>query len=233
MVPFRKVLDLLLPPRCAGCGQTVTQARTLCQTCWEKAVFIAAPMCHCCGLPFEIDVPTEALCLDCARAHPPFAAARSVFPYDDFSKKLILAFKQGDRTDLAPTLALWLHRSAQPLLEKCDLIAPVPLHWRRLLSRRYNQSALLALALSKLSHIPTTPQLIKRVRHTPSQGHLSRMARQKNLQGAFRVEKELTGKNILLIDDVLTTGATVLNCTRALHKAGAKDVYVVTLARVL
>jgi len=231
--PFSQLLDLLLPPRCISCQEIVLQEKSLCVDCWSEANFITAPFCSCCGLPFEIDIPDQALCLDCARAHPPFKTARTVFPYDDFSKGLILAFKHGDRTDLAPTMAAWMRRSAAEMMSKCDLILPVPLHWRRLGARRYNQAALLCHELAKLNTTPCDPNILKRIRHTPSQGHLSRMARQRNLQAAFQVTQDVTGRSILLVDDVLTTGATILNCTNVLLKAGAKEVHVLTFARVI
>jgi len=231
---FSKALNLILPPRCASCQDMVLETKTLCGDCWENANFITAPFCTCCGLPFEIDVSDKTLCLQCAKKRPSFRSARAVFPYDDFSRPLILAFKHGDRTDLAPTLGAWMTRSAGPvILERCDIIIPVPLHWRRLGNRRYNQAALLAYEISKITGLKTRPNLLKRTRHTPPQGHLARMARQKNLQGAFEVTGDVEGKSILLIDDVLTTGATLLNCTRTLLQAGAKEVNALTLARVI
>ncbi|WP_240796808.1 ComF family protein [Terasakiella sp. SH-1] len=211
----------------------VGEHKTLCQDCWEEACFITAPFCKSCGLPFEYDVPDGALCLNCARLRPPFVAARAVFPYDDLSRDLILAFKHGDRCDLAPTFAGWMVRSAQDLLEKSDLITPVPLHWRRLSKRRYNQAALLAYEMANITGLPYHPQLLKRTRHTPSQGTLSKTARQKNLQGAIKVTEEIKGQTILLVDDVLTTGATILACTQQLLRAGAKEVRVITIARVI
>ncbi|NVK20167.1 MAG: ComF family protein [Methylocystaceae bacterium] len=231
MSPFRQVLDLLLPPRCISCEKIVPDPKTLCLDCWDRAAFITKPFCSCCGLPFEIDVPDGALCLDCARVRPPFKKARSVFPYDDFSKKLILSFKHGDRTDLAPALAGWMVRSGADLIKQCDVITPVPLHWRRLAKRQFNQAGLLAQEVAKLTNLTFDPAILKRIRHTPPQGHLSRMARQKNLKGAFRVTKPVQGHSILLIDDVMTTGATLLNCTNLLLKSGAKDVFIITLAR--
>jgi ComF family protein len=184
-------------------------------------------------LPFEIEVPDTALCLDCARRHPPFKTARAVFPYDDFSRHLILAFKHGDRTDLAPTLATWMFRASVDVLKKCDVIVPVPLHWRRLGNRRYNQASLLAYELSKLSAIPVASNILHRTRHTPPQGHLSRMARQNNLKGVFQSRDTCDGKTVLLVDDVLTTGTTIVNCTNCLLNAGAKEVHALTLARVI
>jgi ComF family protein len=126
-----------------------------------------------------------------------------------------------------------MHRSASKQLEQCDIIVPVPLHWRRLGKRRFNQAAILAHELSKRCNVPVSTKLLTRTRHTPPQGHLSRMARQKNLQGAFEATEDCIDKSIMLIDDVLTTGATLLNCTNKLLRAGAKEVHVLTVARVV
>jgi len=230
---FSKLFDLLLPPRCASCQDIVLENKTLCGPCWIDANFISAPFCACCGLPFEIDVADGALCLNCSKRPPPFTQTRCVFAYDDFSKGMILSFKHGDRCDLAPTFAQMMARSGTDLIAATDLILPIPLHWRRLGMRRYNQAGLLANEISKITHIPTCPNTLKRIRHTQTQGHLSRMARQRNLQGAFKVEKNIKGKSILLIDDVLTTGSTLINATNTLLKAGAIEVRCLTIARVL
>lgn len=232
MNPFAQVLDLFLPPRCVACEKIVTQHNTLCSSCWDAAPFISAPLCQCCGRPFTVDIPPTALCLDCALRRPPFHQARTVFAYDDFARKMVLPFKHGDRCDLAPILAQWMIRAAPELIANSDLVVPVPLHWFRLFRRRYNQAALLAHEISKQTGIPVRAQALKRIRATRPQGHLSRLARQQNLKGAFTCPLNLQDKSILLIDDVLTTGTTVLNCTRALHQSGAKAVNILTIARV-
>lgn len=231
--PFSKALDALLPPRCLSCDKIVQEAHSLCADCWLQAHFITRPFCKICGLPFDFEAPDQAMCLDCARHRPPFVAARSVFPYDDFSKKLIIALKHHDRSDFVPALAKWMIRSAPDLIEQSEMIVPVPLHWQRLLKRRFNQSALLAKEIAHQTNLEFNPQSLKRIRHTPPQGHLSRMARQKNLHNAFQADQGVEGKRILLIDDVLTTGATALNCTQTLKKAGALEVRLLTVARVL
>lgn len=189
-------------------------------------------MCQCCGRPFTVNIPPSALCLDCAQRRPPFHQARTVFAYDDFARKMVLSFKHGDRGDLAPILARWMIRAAPDLIANSDLVVPVPLHWFRLFRRRYNQAALLAHEISKQSGVAVQTTGLKRIRSTRPQGHLSRLARQQNLKGAFACSLDLTDKTVLLIDDVLTTGTTVLNCTRALHQSGAKAVNVLTIARV-
>jgi len=233
----RVTLDALLPPQCLGCRAGVDAPGQLCATCWAGIGFIAAPFCACCGLPFDLDPGPGALCAACIAEPPDYDRARAVFRYDEASKGLVLRFKHGDRTDAAPAFARWLHRAAGELMDQADLVAPVPLHRWRLLKRRYNQAALLANELAALSGRPVVPDLLVRRRQTPSQGHLSRAERLKNVRGAFAVRPRhaaaLAGKRVLLVDDVLTTGATVSAVARALRRAGAARVDVVTLARVV
>ncbi|MDG5495805.1 ComF family protein [Niveispirillum sp. BGYR6] len=233
---LRSALDLLLPPRCLGCGDRVGTPGTLCPTCWTAMHFIDAPFCACCGLPFDYDAGAGALCGACIAAPPQFGRARAVLSYDDASRPLILGFKHGDRTDAAPGFARWMARSGATLLAECDVIAAVPLHRWRLLRRRYNQSALLALHLGRVSGKPVVPDLLIRRRATPSQGGLTAKGRARNVAGAFaahpRHRDRISGARVLLVDDVLTTGATVGECARVLRRAGAVGVDVLTLARV-
>lgn len=231
-------LDLLLPPQCLSCRQVVAAPGTLCGACFAKVRFLSTPCCAACGAPFEFDPGgADALCGNCIRERPSYDRARAVFRYDDSSRSLILAFKHGDRIDAAPAYARWLARAGDALIADADLIAPVPLHWTRLFHRRYNQSALLANALARLAERPAAPDLLRRRRRTPSQGGLGRAERVRNVRGAFAVRAgsraPVAGKRILLVDDVLTTGATVEACASALLKAGALAVDVLTLARVV
>lgn len=229
-------LDLLLPPQCLSCRAIVAAPGTLCGACFAKIRFLSAPCCAACGMPFEFDPGgADALCASCIRDRPAYDRARAVFRYDDASRGLILAFKHGDRIDAAPAYASWLLRAGSELAAVADCIAPVPLHWTRLFRRRYNQSALLANALARLAGRPAAPDLLRRRRRTPSQGGLGRAERIRNVRGAFavRARPEIADKRILLVDDVLTTGATVEACARALLKAGASAVDVLTLARVV
>jgi ComF family protein len=229
------LLDVLLPPRCLACGTTVSSADTLCAGCWREITFLGAPCCACCGLPFEFELAGPALCGECLRAAPPFGRARAAMRYDEASRKLILAFKHGDRLHLAPAFGRWLKRAGDALVAEADLVVPVPLHWTRLFARRYNQAAVLAHALHAAGGPPVGADWLVRRRRTPSQGKRNRTAREQNVRAAFAVKpgREVRGKRILLIDDVFTTGATVAECARVLRRAGALSVDVLTLARTL
>lgn len=231
------VLDVLYPPQCLKCGNIVETSDTLCVSCWQSVEFATAPWCNACGLTLEFDPGPDGLCASCARQLPSFNRARSVFAYDEHSRSLILAFKNRDRTDIAPAYARWLARAGKELLVDADLIVPVPLHWSRLFRRRYNQAALLAKALSKNTELVVYPDLLIRCRRTALLGSMSPSRRRRALRGVFQVRQsylnDVKGKHILLIDDVLTTGSTVEACTRNLLQAGAKAVDVLTLARVM
>ncbi len=230
-------MDLLLPPLCLGCGAPVEDAGGLCVACWSRIGFIGPPFCACCGYPFEFDPGPDALCAGCTRARPRYVRARAVFRYDDASRDLVLSFKHADRTDAAPAFGRWLARAGGELIGDADLIVPVPLHWLRLFRRRYNQAALLALALSRGTGVPVAPTLLRRQRATPSQGRLGRLARRRNVAGAFTADSRqgarVADRRVLLVDDVLTTGATAEACAAALLRAGAAAVDVLTLARVV
>ncbi len=230
-------LDALLPPQCLSCGALVDSPGVLCAACWDKVAFPGPPQCAACGWPFEFDSGAGALCAACVRRRPVYRRARAVMVYGDTSRRLILAFKYGDRTDAAPAFGRWLARAGKELIAEAEVIVPVPLHWTRLFSRLYNQAALLAHALGKQSGLPVACDLLVRRKPTPSQGRLSPSARRRNVRGAFAVRPSrrgrLEGRRVLLVDDVLTTGATAAACARTLLRAGAASVDVLTLARVV
>jgi len=232
------LLDLLYPPLCITCRAPVGEAHGLCADCWRAITFLDGPHCALCGLPFAVDPGPDTLCATCHAKPPVFDRARAVMKYDEASRGPILALKRADRLDLVPAFARWLERSGADVLGGADLIVPVPLHRWRLWSRRYNQAALLARGLSRIVGKPADPFVLTRIRATPSQGVMpSAKARARNVRGAFRVppahRAALKGLAVLLVDDVFTTGATADACARALKRAGAAKVFVLTLARVV
>ena len=229
------ILNLLCPPRCPICQEAVDKVHCLCPTCYEKLNFITAPCCEICGRPFEYAAFDSVICGACLKKKPKFSMARSILEYDDFSKQLILAFKHGDRTDLTPILAKFLTLADKHIFDDIDMIVPVPLHWTRRFNRQYNQAALLGKALGKLKSISFQPLVLKRVRRTESQGHKHRKQREQNIKGAFKVVKPdiIRDKTVLLIDDVMTTGATLNECAKVLRRSGVKDVKVITVYRVI
>ncbi|MCH8858104.1 MAG: ComF family protein [Proteobacteria bacterium] len=234
----RRMLDLLYPPLCVACNTQVNEPHSLCADCWGKISFLGGACCAACGLPFEIDAGDETLCGACHARSRDFDRARALLHYDEGSKRLVLAFKYSDRLDHGPAFVRWMERTGRSLLAESDLVVPVPLHRWRLWRRRYNQAAVLAKGLARLSGKPFAPLLLERTRPTPSQGAMpSAKARRRNVLGAFRVPPAKRGllkeRNVLLVDDVFTTGATLDACARALKRAGAARVDALTLARVV
>jgi len=238
---FGAALDAVLPPQCLSCSGVTQTPRALCAACWANIVWLGAPLCACCGVPFEFDAAPGSsdgvLCAPCLSQRPAFVRARAVFQYNEASRGLVLAFKHADRTHGAPAFGQWLARAGAELLADADIVAPVPLHWTRLAWRRYNQAALLAHAVAQSSGRDCIPDLLKRTRRTPTQGERGRAARRRNVRRAFAVlerhRPHLFGRRVVLVDDVFTTGATVEECARVLTENGAASVAVLTLARVV
>ncbi len=234
---FRFALDFGLPPLCPACRGLVGDDGGLCATCWSRLSFIARPFCERLGTPFGYDPGPGVLSTEAVANPPAFCRARAAVRYDDVASALVHALKYGDRLDLAPTMGRWMARAGRELTEGADALVPVPLHWRRLWTRRFNQAAALARVISQASAVPVLDDALKRMRATPQQVGLNRADRATNVQGAFQVPDErsaaVAGRRLVLVDDVLTSGATVDACARALLRAGAAQVDVVVFARVV
>lgn len=234
----RGAIDVLLPPRCLACEAAVDRPGLLCAECFPRFRFITAPMCARCGVPFAH--PGEAgpggVCAGCLARPPVFGRARAVWRYDAASRDVILPLKHADRTELAPALARLMAAAGRELLEGADLLVPVPLHRWRLIARRYNQAALLARAIGRIAGVTVVPDLLRRLRATPGLGELGAAEREAVLAGTIAVaaphRARLAGARVVLVDDVLTSGATANECARVLLASGAAAVDVLAAARV-
>lgn len=232
-------LDTLYPARCLGCGDVVDSDYGLCGPCWRDTAFIGGLICDCCGTPLPgnaSDQGQRLRCDQCMKEPPPWTQGRAALIYGDTGRKLVLALKHGDRQEIAQPAGLWMANAVRDVVAEEALILPVPLHWQRMIKRRYNQSALLAKALAARLGLPWAPDVLQRVRPTPSLDGLNRVQRADVLADAIRVHPRrrhrIAARPVVLVDDVMTSGATLAACTRACLEAGAGPVKVVTLARV-
>jgi ComF family protein len=230
-------LDAALPPLCPSCRDLVADHGALCPACWGKLSFIARPYCERLGIPFAYDPGPGILSLEAIADPPAYGRARAAVRYDDIARTLVHAFKYGDRIDLAPSMGRWIAHAGRELLSEADALVPVPLHWRRQWTRRFNQSIALSRAISQVSGVPVIDDALRRVRPTRQQVGLTQSERETNVQGAFGLLAEgkaaIRGKRLILVDDVLTSGATVDTCARALLRSGALNVDVLVFARVV
>jgi ComF family protein len=228
--------DLIMPPCCLVCRSPLHEHHLLCAPCWREINFIRAPLCDVLGIPLPFDTGERTISAAAAARPPPYDRARAVAHYSGSMRTLVHQFKYADRHDARALFGRWLVESGRELLAGVDLIVPVPLARLRLLSRRFNQAAILAQELSRQTGLAVAAHLLQRTRSTRTQVGLTHDQRRRNVAGAFRVPRHraagVRGRRVLLVDDVITTGATVEACARALKRAGAERVDVLVLAMV-
>ena len=228
---------MVYPEQCLMCPTLVERAGGLCADCWRQTPFLSGLVCDTCGasLPGKDD-GAGVICDECLSMPRPWQAGRAVFAYRDLGRRMVLALKHGDRTDLAAPAAGWMQVAGRSFLTPDTALAPIPVHWSRLLSRRYNQAAELARALSRRTGMDCFPDALVRVKRTPAQDGMSVAERIHNVTGAMAVNPRrrgaLAGRKVCLIDDVMTSGATLSAATKAARDAGVDHVFVLTLARV-
>jgi len=231
-----KLVDIVLPPRCIGSGEIVDIQGAISPKFWEELQFIDKPFCDKCSIPFSFDSGEGAICARCMDDMPYYDRSRSAVVYNDASRKVILNFKFNDKTHYALTFVPWMLRAGADILEDADYIIPVPLHQKKLRFRKFNQSAILAEEIAIRSNKKYLFDGLLRIRETTPQKGLNKKDRLKNISGAFAINQKYTeaiqGKNIIIVDDIFTTGATLNECAKVLKDAGANEVNVLAIARV-
>ena len=228
------VLDIIFPMQCNLCGNNI-ETEGMCQVCWKKINWISDPRCEICGAPFTVLL--NNICAICLEKKPHFDKAISVFEYDDFSKNIIIKFKHYDSTHLTKYISSLMYLASKPYVDEAHIIVPIPIHLSRRLKRKYNQSELIAMEISRASGLPYEPRILKKHKKTLSQEELSAQKRKTNVKGSFSINKfykdMIKDKEIILVDDVFTTGSTVNECSKILKKNGVKKVTVITLSKVV
>lgn len=235
---LQSVIRAIYPAQCVSCDTLTEVEFGLCGNCWRETQFIGGAICDTCGVPLPGEDLGEILtCDDCMTIARPWDKGRAALVYSGIGRKLVLRMKHGDRTDLARPAAIWMATVAKPLLKEDTILVPVPLHWTRLARRRYNQAALLAQALGRTLGVPVCADALLRPKSTKSlEGH-SRENRFAALSNAIKPNpkrrSEIRGRSVLLVDDVMTSGATLAASAEAAKRGGADNVSIVTLARAV
>lgn len=233
---FRTGLDALVPPRCICCQAVLPHENNLCAGCWCKFRFIERPYCECLGTPFSVDLGLGTLSTQAIASPPPFRRLRAAVVYNDAARMLVSRLKYGDQHEAVAWMARQMQRCGSELVEDAHMIVPLPLHWRRMMKRRFNQSAELARLIARHTGTRLHTGGLKRIKHTRQQVGLDFAKRQRNMMGAFGVSKDhqmdFKGQNVLVVDDVYTSGASVRAASRTLLRAGAQQVDILTFAKV-
>lgn len=234
---MQSVIRAVYPPQCVACDTQTAAEDGLCGPCWRDTVFVQGLSCDACGAPLMGEGHGPLHCDDCMRIARPWAQGRTALVYDGIGRQLVLGLKHGDRTDLAVPAAKWMLHAGRDILTPGMVVVPVPLHWSRLIARRYNQAALLSRLIARGLDGVHVPDALQRRRRTAKMEHVSRDARFAAMQGAITPHPRrlhlVAGRNVVIVDDVMTSGATLTAATDAIMAAGAQRVCVLTLARVV
>ncbi len=241
---MKGTLQLVYPPQCMGCGETIRSDGALCPACWRETEFISGLVCTGCGAPLPGDegeghgqAAQDLRCDDCLRSAHPWDGARAAVIYRGTGRALCLMLKHGDRLDLAPHLGDWVARAAAPLIQPGMIVTAVPIHLRRLLTRKFNQASLLSARVARAYGLDHQPDLLRRARYSPPQDRRDRAARIANQQGSITIPARhlplIRDRPVLIVDDVMSSGATLSAATDCLRAAGAGPISVAVLARAV
>lgn len=235
---LKKIIGLIFPPKCVLCEKIVEDEDTLCLDCWKKIRFIKKPFCDKCSTPFDFNIDDHAVCFACLKNQPLYKKARSAVVYNSHTAKIIFKFKFYDKTHLKRFMAKCMAKAASDILPDIDVLIPIPLHKRRLIYRKYNQSLLLANEIAKLSGKTVIRDFLYKTKHTAPQASLKQADRKSNLRDKFAINPKYLAQieayknlNFAIVDDVITTGSTVNECVKVLNGAGIKNVYAISFAK--